>query len=235
MKAVKIFIAFTFLLAFALQVSAQNDSTPSDLDFNDLLRLGPKKIKNLSLGFSTPNELKGYQFFSNGKLNKLKIGVSTKENVEAIFGTICKEFCNYDSNWKIQFEYFDEKTLITSYYFDGNGNKTDIKKFAPLPEYHGKIRSVKLISQKTISLSKVTFSDKFYKFSSVAFGHDFDGQATHVAYDSYTDSYGLKYTVFDKISFSTLQNKDNRQSGDLISIEYTIPKELEDKMFVEQK
>jgi hypothetical protein len=235
MKSVKIFIAFTFLLAFALQVSAQNNSIPDDLDFNDLLRLGPKKIKNLTLGFSTLNELEGYQFFSNGKLNKLKIGVSTKENVEAILGTICKEACNYDSNWKIQFEYFEEKTFSTSYYSDGKGNKTDIKKFVPLSEYHGKIRSVKFIPQKTISFSKVTFSDKFYKFSSVAFGHDFDGNATHAAFDSYIDSYGLKYTVFDKISFSTLENKDKRQNGDLISIEYTIPKELEDKMFVEQK
>jgi hypothetical protein len=235
MNRAKILIAFTFLLAFVLHVSAQNDSIPDDLNFNDLLLLGPKKIKNLSLGFSTPNELEGYQFFSNGKLNKLKIGVSTKENVEAIFGTICKEFCSYDSNWQIQFEYFDEKTLITSEYYDGSGSKTGVKKFASLSQYNGKIRSVEFIPQNTISFSKVTFSDKFYKFSSVAFGHDFDGNATHVAFDSYTDSYGLKYTVFDKISFSTLKNKDKRQNGDLISIEYTIPKELEDKMFVEQK
>lgn len=235
MKPAKIFIAAAFLMAFAFQVSAQNDSVPDDLDFNDLLRLGPKRIKNLNLGFSTPNELEGYQFFNKGKLNKLRIGVSAKENVEATFGAICKEFCNYDSDWKIRFEYFDEKTLITSYYSDGKGNKTGIKKFAPLPEYHGKIRSVKLISQETVSFSKVAFSDKFYKFSSVAFGHDFDGNAAHVAFDSYTDSYGLKYTVFDKITFSTLKDTDERQNGDLISIEYTIPRDLEDKMFVEQK
>jgi hypothetical protein len=36
-------------------------------------------------------------------------------------------------------------------------------------------------------------------------------------------------------SYTTFKEKDSRQPGDLISIEYTIPNNLEDKMFVEQK
>ena len=233
MKSAKIFIVFTFLLAFAVCVSAQNDSIPSVVKFGDLLE--PKKVKDLKFGFSTTNELKGYEFFGKGKLNKLKIGVSTKENVKAILGNTCEEFCNYDSNWKIRFEYFDEKTTYTTKSYDGNGNKTDAKKFVPLSEYFGKIRSVEFIPKKRVSFSKAIYSNEFHKASSVVFGDDFSGNSVGVAIDSYTDGYGLRYTIFDKINYTSLKNKDKRLKGDLISIEYKIPKELEDKMFVEQK
>ena len=237
MKSTRFFIIFTFLLAFALQVSAQNDSIsiPKGIDFNDLLKIGPKKVKNLELGFSTPNELEGYEFFSNGKLIKLKIGISTEENVKTILGTACKEFCNYDSNWKIQFEYFDEKTSYVTESYNGNGNKIGVKKFATLPEYFGKIRSIKFIPQNNVSFSAIAFSNNFYKSSSVAFGDDFSGNSVSVSIDSYTDGYGLRYTIFDKINYSAIKNKDTSLKSDLISIEYTIPKDLEEKMFVEQK
>jgi len=51
MNQAKIFITLIFLLAFAVCISAQSNSIAEDLDFNDLLNLGPKKNKNLELGF----------------------------------------------------------------------------------------------------------------------------------------------------------------------------------------
>lgn len=75
-------IAFTFLLAFAVCVSAQ------------------------SVQF--PNELKGYDFFGKGKIKPLKFGVSTKEDVIEIFGESCENSCDYNQNWLIQFIYFDD-------------------------------------------------------------------------------------------------------------------------------
>lgn len=79
MKLTKIFIVFTFLLAFAICVSAQKNQYP--------------------------NELKGYEFFGKGKLIKIKLGVSTKKDVKKIFGKDCEKYCDYDKNFKIKFEY----------------------------------------------------------------------------------------------------------------------------------
>jgi len=75
MKLEKIFIVFTFLLAFAVFVSAQ--------------------------GSPYPNELKGYEFFGKGKLKNIKLGVSSKKDVKKIFG----KDCDYDENFKVKFEY----------------------------------------------------------------------------------------------------------------------------------
>lgn len=79
MKSAKIFIVFTFLLTFAVCVSAQ------------------------SVQF--PNELKGYEFFGKGKLKKINLGVSTKKDVKKIFGKDCEKSCDYDENFRIKFEY----------------------------------------------------------------------------------------------------------------------------------
>lgn len=88
MNQAKIFIAFTFLLAFAFQVSAQ--------------------------GNPFPNELKGYKFYLNGKLKMLKLGFSTQEDVKRIFGENCEQSCNYNSNWEVDFTYFKTDSCFTS-------------------------------------------------------------------------------------------------------------------------
>jgi len=86
MKRVKIFIAFAFLLAFALQVSAQ---------------------VNLF-----PNELKGYEFFAKGKLKDLKLGISTPKDIKDNFGENCENSCEYDENWMITFDFFSKNQTI---------------------------------------------------------------------------------------------------------------------------
>ena len=84
MSRAKIFIVFTFLLAFAVYVSAQ------------------------SVQF--PNELKGYEFFGKGKLKGLQLGVSDKEDIIKIFGKTCdfheNETCEYDKKWTVVITYF---------------------------------------------------------------------------------------------------------------------------------
>ena len=230
MKPAKIFIAFTLLLASAFQVPAQDISIsfPSEEEFSELLKLGPKKIKNLELGFSTPNELDEYKFFAEGKLKGLKLGISTKDDIKKIFGKDCEDICEYDANWRVVFTYFENISKeITE-----NGIK---KKIVADAQSADKIYSVKLVPKNRISLTDVKFPEVFYKGRSVAFGHDFSGNAAGISSDVYTDSYGLKYWIFDAETYSTFKEKDNRQNGDLISIEYTIPNNLEDKMFVEKQ
>lgn len=79
MKQAKLFFVLTFLLAFSLCVSAQNNQYP--------------------------NELKGYEFFGKGKLKKIRLGGSTKKDVKKIFGKDCEKECDYDENFRIKFEY----------------------------------------------------------------------------------------------------------------------------------
>lgn len=86
MNRAKIFIVFTFLLAFAVGVSAQINKFP--------------------------NELKGYEFFGKGKLKGLIIGTSTKEDVKKIFGDYCHLSCDYDEKWTVHFSHFSNDTGI---------------------------------------------------------------------------------------------------------------------------
>lgn len=228
MNRAKIFIAFTFLLAFAVCVSAQDSSVSnlSDEEFTDLLKIGPKKIKYLELGFSTPNELEGYEFFKKGRLKELKLGISTKDDIQKIFGKNCEDICDYDDKWRVVFTYFKNISKeITE-----NGTK---KKLIVEPQSADKIYSIKLVPKNRVSFTEVKFSDEFYKGQSISFGHDFSGNAASISSDVYRDSYGLKYWIFNKENYSTFKEKENRRVGDLISIEYTIPNNLEDKMFIE--
>ena len=79
MKSAKLFIVFTFLLAFAFCASAQNNQYP--------------------------NEIEGNEFFKNGKLNDLKLLDSDRDDVKAIFGKNCDNGCDYNEDWKIGFSY----------------------------------------------------------------------------------------------------------------------------------
>lgn len=239
MNRAKNFIIFTFLLTFAVCGSAQEkvdpkitkeiiDSLDKGAEFNDLLKTGPKRIKNLELGFSTPNELENYKFFKEGKLKRLKLGISTKDGVKEIFGKDCEDICEYDKDWRIVFTYFKNISREVT----ENGIK---KKLVADPQSANKIYSVKLVPENRISFSQVKFPDEFYKGQTVAFGHDFSGHASGISIDVYVDSYGLQYNIFDKENYTTFEEKDKRQHGDLMSVEYTIPNNLEEKFFIEQK
>ena len=60
-------------------------------------------------------ELKGFEFYNEGKLKSLKIGVSTKADVVKIFGEKCAITCDYDEKWVIEFDYGDyDKTVWAS-------------------------------------------------------------------------------------------------------------------------
>jgi hypothetical protein len=233
-----IFLTIIFTLFFIhLQNAQAQEENPdvSEMKMKWPQLFGKQKVKGLKLGFSTPNELKSYKFFGKGKLKGLKLGISTKEDIKGIWGATCEEICIYNSKWNVLFNYFDIDTSFTIESFDGSGHKVAIKNFLSLPEYHGRLRSVRLIPKKRVSFNQVSFPDEFEKFSSVIFGHDFSGHAAGIAIDFYTDSYGLKYAIFDKVNYTTFKEKEIRRKGDLISIEYQIPREVETKMFEEVK
>ena len=160
MNRAKIFIAFTFLLAFTVCVSAQ------------------------SVQF--PNELKGYEFFGNGKLKDLKLGSSKKKDVEMIFGESCEKFCDYDETFKIKFEYLAA--------LDDCMTTEDIRDRAMCPqnEFVGTISSITLEPKQDQILKDLSTS----KFNKVGGGSITQkGSGVSVSYTSFTDKYGLKYSI----------------------------------------
>ncbi|MEJ7849702.1 MAG: hypothetical protein WKF92_16580 [Pyrinomonadaceae bacterium] len=50
---------------------------------------------------SYPNELVGFEFFDKGKLKRLKLTVSTRDEVKNKFGFDCGSACQYDRNWVV--------------------------------------------------------------------------------------------------------------------------------------
>lgn len=241
MKSIKIFIAFTFLLAFTVCVSAQTVRTPKKLDNLDLINMN-NQAKNLEPGFVTPNELEGFEFFMKGKLNKLRLGVSTKADVRKIFGTDCENPCDYDSNWMVKFDYFEKDFMLISEI--GNKNQSNLieKHYIPKKESIGKVLSITLQPKNRVSFSNIAFSGEFNKSSYLETGYPSpQNDVLGVSLDHYIDSYGLQYFVFDKIVNETLKdtfnlkNEANYQKADLVMIKYMIPKELENMFFMEER
>lgn len=201
MNRAKIFIVLTFFLAFALQVSAQ--------------------------AIKFPNELKGYEFFGSGKLEKLKLTVSSKDDVRKIFGENCEVKCSYGADWLISFTYFEDIWIKT-------GQKG---RYLLDSKYLGKLRLIEIQPQKQLSFADVSFSEEFRKSIETSTTHARSGKSRLTINDIFEDSYGLSYEIFLQTSYDDIKNKKAKsyKKGDLVLIRYKIPEKLEEDLFVLQK
>ena len=176
-----------------------------------------------------PNELKGFEFFGKGKLRNLKIGVSTKEDVRNILGETCESACDYDKNWTINFDFYENNWIKKD--TNPNGEKTvqylDQK-------YLGKLRRIELRSKKRVSFKDISFSDEFSKLSrSEITKNPQKNISKMVTYVLFQDSNGLTYELFGAkdIDNTKTSGKSLYDKGDLYSIVYNISKEQEKEMF----
>ncbi len=198
MKPTKLFIFVTFLLAFGLQVSAQ---------------INPY-----------PNELKGYDFFGNGKLKRLKLGVSTKKDIKKIFGESCEKFCNYDENFKIKFEYLAA--------LDDCMTTEDIRDrvMCPQKQFVDRVSSIKLEPKQQKIVSNLLTSE-FNIFRGG--GYMEKGSEVSVSFTSFADKYGLRYSInnesFGKLGFH--YPYPATVNGNLYSIEYIFTDDFIRKAF----
>ena len=202
MNRAKIFIAFTFLLAFAFQISAQ------------------------SVQF--PNELEGYKFFGNGKLKDLKLNASSKDDVKKIFGANCERKCDYDENWLISFEYFDDIWIKESR--NNAGEKLTYKLDS---KYLGKLRSIEIRPKNRLSFANISFPETFQKLLLTSTSTFRSDEKRLTGDEAFQDSNGLTYEILNEtIKYS---RKKTYNKGDLILIRYDIPKELKESLFILQK
>lgn len=206
MNRAKILISFTFLLAFAVCISAQHNPFP--------------------------NELKGYEFFGNGKLKDLQLTASSKDDVKQIFGTNCEKQCDYDADWSIEFEYFEDIWVMT------DRNEKDEKLTYLLDsKYLGKLRSIEIRPRKQTSLADVSFSNVFQKLALTSTS-TFRSDKSRISGDeAFEDSNGLTYEILNQTIKYDIKNKKSRSynKGDLVLIRYSIPKDSEKDLFVLQK
>ncbi len=174
-----------------------------------------------------PNELEGFTFFDKGKLQGLKLSISTREDVKSRFGAECRSTCDYDQNWDISFQYFNDFHREAT---------TDGRRVKIIPKgvYEDKIYSISLRPKKELLFDEVVFPRLFIRAYGISASHDGKGGGTNKSYMKYRDRYGLEYSVLDRISLTTESNLKWRK-GQLIAIEYKIPEKFEEPMFTHQE
>lgn len=200
---------------------------------------GPPTIKGLTLGEVSPNEIPGYEFFKKGKLKPIRLGISTKDDMRRIFGETCESTCDYDGNWKIYADYYDDRVEFSRTSGDTKESETETE-YIPRPQFVDKLQSLRLTPKKRISFLKMSFPRTFGKNERYSVGDAWDengfGGAVHTTSTIYTDGYGLEYSVFGAETFNNLRDKGPEvkepvRKGDLTSIEYSILDSFEDVIF----
>lgn len=179
-----------------------------------------------------PNELKGYDFFASGKLKALQLTASSKKDVKKIFGEKCEKQCDYDTDWLINFEYFEDIWVKT------DRNEKDEKLIYLLDsQYLGKLRSIEMRPKKQISFVNVAFPNTFQQLIKTSTTDSRSGKSRMTVNDEFADSHGLSYEIYIRTNYDDIPNKKAKtySKGELVSIRYGIPKELENNLFVLQK
>ncbi|MBS1794022.1 MAG: hypothetical protein JSS81_09220 [Acidobacteria bacterium] len=95
-----------------------------------------------------PNELDGYRFFRDGKLKNIRLRVSTRADVEKIFGPARepgKDFLTYqyDGDWDITVGYYSPEHSILSYQREIDGVTVNYRRLPKL-ETIGKVQQISL-------------------------------------------------------------------------------------------
>ncbi|MDQ3634784.1 MAG: hypothetical protein M3405_09800 [Acidobacteriota bacterium] len=185
----------------------------------------PSKEKKDSLQDKLyPNEIKGFEFFGEGKLKDLKLGSSKSKDVELIFGESCEESCDYDENFKLKIEYLKA--------FDDCMTTEDIRDRAmcPLNDFVGTISAIKLTPKQDHSLVIPT-SD----FNIVTGGitSEKGSNGNSISWTSFTDKYGLRYSLNNESSgkVTIYSHYPSFMEGKLHSIEYNFTDDIIRKIF----
>ncbi|MBS1793876.1 MAG: hypothetical protein JSS81_08475 [Acidobacteria bacterium] len=144
----KILIVILFSIGLSIGVHAQGFNCPrlsSEIDPDNPF----------------PNEIEGFHFFKEGKLKGIVLGVSTREDIERIFGppivpTVIKNasIYDYDSDWKMFIVYLSREGSRRTYIYSRCGVEYK-STWVPKPEYIGKIQSIQIIPKKPISFNKI--------------------------------------------------------------------------------
>jgi hypothetical protein len=167
---------------------------------------------------SFPNELKRFELYQKGKLQRINLLVSKEKDIKKAFGKNCNAGCDYDENWTISFSYIRKSDYISE--TDEGGN---VRKFYPPRKYVGTLISIRFHPKKHISIDSKEFSPSFRQI----IGYDgISNQKESISAIKFSDQNGLEYNISQK------DNPANKyQKGDVISIEYGITETRKEEIF----
>jgi Uma2 family endonuclease len=187
---------------------------------------------NSAQSIEFPNELKGFKFFGNGKLKSLQFTVSSKVEVKKILGETCEKKCDYDADWLISFEYYEDIWIKES-----RNDKDEKLTYFLDSKYLGKLRSIEIRPKKQVSFDNVSFPAEFQKLVVTSTTDARSGKSRMTVNDAFQDSDGLTYEIYSRTNYDDIKNKKEKSynKGELILIRYDIPKESEKTLFVLQK
>ncbi len=204
MRSIKPFFAGLLIFIFSVFASAQNSGYP--------------------------NELEGYQFYGSGKLKSLQLLASSNDDVKRVFGGTCEKQCDYDSDWFINFEYFEDIWIKES--TDTSGKKLT---FLLDSRYLGKLRVIELKPKCRMSFLSFSFPETFNRAIVTSTTHARNNRGRTSTSDAFQDSNGLTYEIQNQTSRDDIPSKNRKVlKGDLILVRYNITGEKQKDLFVLQ-
>jgi hypothetical protein len=203
MQLIKPFFAGTLVFVFSIYVFAQNTEYP--------------------------NELEGYQFFGSGKLKSLQLLVSSKEDAKRSFGGTCEKQCDYDTDWSIRFEYFDDIWIKES-----SNDKGDKLRYLLDSKYLGKLRTIEIKPKNRVSFLNISFPDSFKRVIVTSTTDARGGRSRMTVNDAFQDANGLTYEIYSRTNYDDIKQTRYTIKGDLFLIRYNITMEMEKGLFVLQ-
>jgi len=90
-----------------------------------------------------PNELKGFELYKKGKLQKINLLVSKEKDTKKVFGKNCDSGCDYDENWTVSFFFIHKGDHISE--TDELGN---VSRFYPPHKYVGTLTLIRFQPKK---------------------------------------------------------------------------------------
>jgi hypothetical protein len=157
------------------------------------------------------------------KLTKLKLLVSTEKDVRKVFGKkYCPMsfYCNFDKDWSIHIQYAytqvgtEPSTKKTIYYQPRS------------KEITGKVIGISVTSSSAILSDSIISSENLKCVRTVTYSTMVGKPNTRIC----SDNQGLVYFVFDEIT-----RRGKLQKNALVAIQYFLPAEEYNKIFVLDK
>ena len=155
--------------------------------------------------------------------------MSSKDDVKQIFGEKCEKQCDYDADWLVSFEYFDDIWIKES-----SNNKGDKRTYHLDPRYLGKLRVIEIRPKKQISFANVSFGPAFKNLIITSTPDGRSGTSSTTVNDAFQDADGLTYEIYSRTNNDDLRAKNatSHNKGDLVLIHYEIPNDRKNDLFV---
>jgi hypothetical protein len=182
---------------------------------------------SLKLGDISPNELPGLEMFRNERLRSIRPGIASRPDVVKAFGSDCAKPCDIDGKWTVWVAYFDTEINKGTIIF--KKSEFGRKGFRLPATLNDTVRSVVFAPKKTTSLSAEKFPAEFDRTRTIS-----SAFPDSVAKLYFQDKFGLEYVIFDGFVEKVTKAPYGLNKGDLISISYTVPKEVMSELYTEQ-